>query len=485
MSHNNIESRIKRVQKQLNESYDLLKHHKERNVSSTVGEPSNIPESPVANTVTNVCSTGVVGATFVDDVFDQIKNCIIELDEEAGPDLVFDINGKWHRPTRNILKDIPLGKHYRVYKPTKITEGFAEPPHGPKTKEFRGPPAARFELDPKPENPFIEIRMVSEPRGQDKKNTLIFSRAILPDTPAIGGERGFYQTVYSFGIKFSDTPFDSEPNSDPIKHNDPGAKAIAQAEELAAARAAAAEANAKAVAQANAARLAAPASGNNSSSKKNGNTSVVAAPASGNNSAAAGNASVVAVAAPASGNNSSAANSLPANSPPALSISSTASNNSASSSPADTNSPGGFPPAPASGPINRRAQQNRWIRFAEGTQTQANLNASPGYVKSQAAKINSNVAAAAAAQKVQNNLFAARSASAAKASKPMAFAKESGAPGINRVANSMRRNAERIRAARGKPQATGWWAPSKGRGGTRKLRRANKTRKIKQSKRRQ
>jgi len=67
----------------------------------------------------------------------------------------------------------------------------------------------------------------------------------------------------------------------------------------------------------------------------------------------------------------------------------------------------------------------------------------------------------------------------------MAFAKESGAPGINRVANSMRRNAERIRAARGKPQATGWWAPSKGRGGTRKLRRANKTRKIKQSKRRQ
>jgi len=613
MSHNNIETRIKRVQKQLDESYDLLKHHKERNVSSTageplrnisstVGEPSNIPQSPVADTITNVCYTGVVGETFVDDVFDQIKNCIIELDEEAGPDLVFDKNLKWHRPTRNILKDIPLGKHYRVYKPTKITKGFAEPPHGPKTKEYIGPPAARFELDPKPENPFIEIRMVSEPRGLEKRNTLIFSRAILPDTPAIGGDRPEYQTVYSFGLKFSNTPFKS--NNDPANVNDPAAKAIAQAEELAAARASAAQENAKAVAAANAARLAAPASGNNSSSKKNGNNSaaaagVVAAPVSGNSgagasgnnssskkngnkSAAAGNASVLAApeaapeaaaleaepeaeaapsgnnssskkngnnsaaaaaapvsgnsgagveaapasgnnpsskkngnnsaaaagvvaapeagveAAPASGNNSSSKKN--GNNSAAAGVGVVAApeaapsgNNSAASSAsapsisdsAGSNSPGGFAPAPAAGPINRRAQQNRWIRFAEGRQTQANINASPGYVKSQAAKINSNVAAAAAAKQAQNNLFAARSKSAAKAHTPMAFAQESRAPGINRVANSMRRNAERIRAARGKPQATGWWAPSKGRGGTRKLRRANRTRKVKQLRRRQ
>jgi hypothetical protein len=369
--------------------------------------------------------------------------------------------------------------------------------------------------------------MVSEPRGLEKRNTLIFSRAILPDTPAIGGDRPEYQTVYSFGLKFSNTPFKS--NNDPANVNDPAAKAIAQAEELAAARASAAQENAKAVAAANAARLAAPASGNNSSSKKNGNNSaaaagVVAAPVSGNSGAgveaapASGNnpsskkngnnsaaaAGVVAApeagveAAPASGNNSSSKKN--GNNSAAAGVGVVAApeaapsgNNSAASSAsapsisdsAGSNSPGGFAPAPAAGPINRRAQQNRWIRFAEGRQTQANINASPGYVKSQAAKINSNVAAAAAAKQAQNNLFAARSKSAAKAHTPMAFAQESRAPGINRVANSMRRNAERIRAARGKPQATGWWAPSKGRGGTRKLRRANRTRKVKQLRRRQ
>lgn len=531
MSHNNIETRIKRIQKQLDESYDILKHHKETNVSSTVGEPSNVAESPLANanananTITNICYTGVATETFVDDVFDKIKNCIIELDEEAGPDLVFDKNLKWHRPTRNILKDTAVGTHYRLYKPTKITKGYAEPEHGPKPpKGYRPPPAARFELDPKPEDPFIEIRMVSEPRGKDNKNTLIFSRAILPNTPAIGGDRTEYQTVYSFGLKLSKTEFEAEPGNDPTKPNDPGAKAIANASTLAAERAAAAEEHAREVAAANAARLkgansnvagpvsSAAASGNSSAAKAGNNSSVAAAAtaASGNNSSAtasgnssaaksgnnssvvaAGNNSSVAAAA-ASGNSSAAVASGNSSAAKSGNNSSTvASRNNSSAAAVGNNysaaaaSGNSSSAAVASTPINRRAQQNRWIRFAEGTQTQANINASPGYVKSQATKINADVAAAAAAKKVQNNLFAARSASAAKAHTPMAFAKESKAPGINRVANSMRRNAERIRAARGQPQATGWWAPSKGRGGTRKLRRANRTRKVKQLRRRQ
>ena len=113
MSHQNIESQIKRIQITLDESYDLLKGRASgaSNASSTVGEPGELNESPVADNLNdgtgavNVCHTGPVTATFVDDVFQNVKDCIIQLDEEAGANLEFDFNDKYHRPTRNILKN--------------------------------------------------------------------------------------------------------------------------------------------------------------------------------------------------------------------------------------------------------------------------------------------------------------------------------------------------------------------------------------------
>ena len=141
---------------------------------------------------------------------------------------------------------------------------------------------------------------------------------------------------------------------------------------------------------------------------------------------------------------------------------------------------------------------NRWARLADGKGTAENIavrnaNKVPtaetekgtGFVKSRVAAINSNVAKAAATRKASNNLMAARKAALGQP-KVMAFGREAKAPGVNRVANSMRRNAERIRKARELNQAKGWWAPGKPRGGaTRKLKRGKKTRKVKQLRRRQ
>jgi hypothetical protein len=62
--------------------------------------------------------------------------------------------------------------------------------------------------------------MISEPRGQrgEEKNTLTFSKVILPNTPAWGGRKEEQQTVYSFILKFSEKPFSIGENN-PTKHN--------------------------------------------------------------------------------------------------------------------------------------------------------------------------------------------------------------------------------------------------------------------------
>lgn len=161
----------------------------------------------------NVCSVGQVDAEFVDSVFDQIKNCIIALDKEAGSDLVFEKGSKNHKPTRNILKNAPIGNYYKLYKPTKT-----------ETTNY----VTRHTLEPLPESPFVEVIMKSEPRGPkgQEVNTLISSEAILPtDAPAWTAAGGANGTVfYSFGLKFSNEPFEEAASNNPAPHNNASLK---------------------------------------------------------------------------------------------------------------------------------------------------------------------------------------------------------------------------------------------------------------------
>ena len=617
MSHQNIESQIKRIQVTLDESYDLLKGRLSgaSNASSTVGEPGELNESPVADNLnegtgaSNICHTGPVTATFVDDVFQHVKDCIIQLDEEAGANLVFDFNDKAHRPTRNILKNTPVGKYYMIYKPTKLVNKVAGADlsaPGPKPSKYASssPPVAVWEMEEKPPAPFVEVRFASEERGPegDKKNKIVYSKTILPDTPAWGGRREEYQTVYVFGIKVSDAPFSKKANgNNPKELNDPDSAALAKAAEAERQRAAEAEANSAAVAAANAASKkeannaavaakkaannaaaaearaannAAAAEANaakkaannaaaaeaNAAAKKAANNAAVAeanavakraannaaaaeaeaaaaakkaannaaaseaeavAKKAANNAAAAAKkaannaaASEAEAAAQKAANNAAAAAQKAANNAAAAAkkaannaaeanaVAKKAANNAAA---AAAQKAANNAAAAAKVPETGRQKMNRWTRLADGKGTPENMairNANKlkygeqgtsqgasqgtGFVKTRAGEINSNVAKAAATRKASNNLMAARKAALGQP-KVQAFGRESKAPGTNRVANSMRRNAERIRKARELNQAKGWWAPGKSRGGkvTRKLKRSNRTRKVKQLRRRQ
>lgn len=184
-------------------------------LNSFVRPENPCPEVPAQGNekASNVCSVGQVDAEFIDSVFDQIKNCIIALDKEAGSDLVFEKGSKNHKPTRNILKNAPIGNYYKLYKPTKT-----------ETTNY----VTRHTLEPLPESPFVEVIMKSEPRGPkgQEVNTLISSEAILPtDAPAWTAAGGANGTVfYSFGLKFSNEPFEEAASNNPEPHNNASLK---------------------------------------------------------------------------------------------------------------------------------------------------------------------------------------------------------------------------------------------------------------------
>ena len=98
---------------------------------------------------------------------------------------------------------------------------------------------------------------------------------------------------------------------------------------------------------------------------------------------------------------------------------------------------------------NRGTEENIKVRNAALQRNQAanitrkagnSANGQKGFVKTRVNQINATVKN----QEARNALNAARKASSNK-SKPLPFLRESGASGTNRVANSMRRNAARIR----------------------------------------
>jgi hypothetical protein len=412
------------------------------------------------------CLSGKVDHDLSEQVFSCIKSDIETLDKK----LKIKFSDMYNRDTKKALAayaDDNQGKYFKLIKPS-LKKQFSAVTNIPlyeihpkdaykpevvarKRSEMRKMPATTiWDLDPKPEGSYLEIKIMYN----SISNQEFFSK-VRNVSNKVGGDYS-PQVQFIFALQISDTPFAK--NVSASRNN--AANAVAAAAAVAAANTGVSKngaANAAAVA---AAAVAAANAAANTGVSKNGAVNGAAAVAAPKNGAVNGAA---AVAAPKNGAVNAAANSG-------------VSKNGAVNAPA---------PAPAA-PLNEAAlrrqavvnQQNRWIRLAENRGTEENIrarnealkrnqaanltrkksaNAQKGFVKSRVNQINATLKN----QEARNALNAARRASASK-SQPIPFLRESSASGANRVANSMRRNAARIRTARALPQATGWWGKKGG-----------------------
>jgi len=103
---------------------------------------------------THLCSNGIVEEGFIDTLKSKMKSCIKQLDKDAKSDLDFDMDASEFAPTRKILENIPKGKNYKLYRPSKIMSVD----NNLLSRNNSAPNKKSWVLDPLPEEPFIKIK---------------------------------------------------------------------------------------------------------------------------------------------------------------------------------------------------------------------------------------------------------------------------------------------------------------------------------------
>ena len=165
------------------------------------------------------CSEGVVGENTAIEFAEKVVACIKAADPSITDELIFDIKNKSHLSLYNYLEGLPKGTPYKLYKPTKETEGEWDVISGTDLwRKLRREPEAKSQyrgkiwvLDPPPSKPYTELRMIAIPGGKavggDGKLYITFSKFALPQLQGQqGGRAGIpdKQTTYVLGLELGE-----------------------------------------------------------------------------------------------------------------------------------------------------------------------------------------------------------------------------------------------------------------------------------------